>query len=52
MARLFVGLLESFTAFWYSQFKEVVVFALLVPVLVLRSVFAGGGEEAEEGEDE
>lgn len=48
LGALFVGLLESFTAFWYSQFKEVVVFALLVPVLVLRSLFAGTEEEAEE----
>ncbi len=35
---LFVGLLESFTAFWDSSFKEVVVFAVLVPVLILRSI--------------
>jgi branched-chain amino acid transport system permease protein len=47
---LFVGLLESFTAFWYSSFKEVVVFALLVPVLVVRSLLTGGGEEAEDEE--
>lgn len=49
LGALFVGLLESFTAFWASQFKEVVVFGLLVPVLVLRSLLAGDtGEEAEE----
>ncbi len=48
LGALFVGLLESFTAFWYSQFKEVVVFALLVPVLVLRSLLTGTGEEEEE----
>ena len=48
LGALFVGLLESFTAFWYSPFKEVVVFALLVPVLVLRSLFTETEEEAEE----
>jgi len=48
LGALFVGLLESFTAFWYSAFKEVVVFALLVPVLVLRSLFTEAEEEAEE----
>ena len=48
LGALFVGLLESFTAFWYSQFKEVVVFALLVPVLVLRSLFVVTEEEPEE----
>ena len=48
LGALFVGLLESFTAFWDSPFKEVVVFALLVPVLVLRSLFTEPEEEAEE----
>lgn len=44
-----VGVLESFTAFYDSAFKEVVVFALLIPVLVLRSVLAPPAvEEAEE----
>ena len=48
LGALFVGVLESFTAFWYSPFKEVVVFALLVPVLLLRSLFTGAGEEIDE----
>ena len=48
---LFVGLLESFTAFWSSAFKEVVVFALLVPVVVARSLIAPTGEEFDEEED-
>lgn len=48
LGALFVGVLESFTAFWFSQFKEVVVFALLVPVLVVRSLFVG----VDEAEDE
>jgi branched-chain amino acid transport system permease protein len=45
---LFVGLLESFTAFWYSAFKEVVVFALLVPVLIVRSLVTASEDEAED----
>jgi branched-chain amino acid transport system permease protein len=50
LGAVFVGLLESFTAFWSSAFKEVVVFGLLVPVLVLRSLFsrAEGEDDAEE----
>jgi branched-chain amino acid transport system permease protein len=50
LGALFVGLLESFTAFWNSALKEVAVFALLVPVLILRSALQTGGGEAEEDE--
>jgi len=50
LGALFVGLLESFTAFWNSALKEVAVFALLVPVLILRSALQRGGDEAEEDE--
>ena len=38
LGAIFVGLLESFSAFYDSTLKEVVVFAVLVPVLVLRSL--------------
>ncbi len=34
---LFVGLLESFGAFWASAFKEVIVFTVILPVLLWRS---------------
>ena len=45
-----VGLLESFASFWLSAFKEVVVFGLLIPVLLWRSLslVASEEEEAEE----
>jgi branched-chain amino acid transport system permease protein len=33
-----VGLLESFASFWNSAFKEVVVFGILIPVLLWRSL--------------
>lgn len=33
-----VGLLESFSSFWASAFKEVIVFTLIIPVLVWRSL--------------
>lgn len=42
---ILVGLLEAFAAFWASTYKEVIVFALLVPVLVWRSIASPGGEE-------
>lgn len=51
LGALFVGLLESFTAFWDSALKEVVVFAVLVPILILRSILLPGtGVEVEEEE--
>ena len=44
---LFVGLLESFSSFWASEFKEVIVFTLIIPVLVLRSLTSHHVEEEE-----
>ena len=42
---LFVGLVESFGSFWASSFKEVIVFTLVLPILVWRSVAGGHTEE-------
>jgi branched-chain amino acid transport system permease protein len=33
-----VGLLESYSSFWASAFKEVIVFTLILPVLLWRSL--------------
>ncbi len=33
-----VGLLESFSSFWASAFKEVIVFTAILPVLLWRSI--------------
>lgn len=35
---LLVGLLESYASFWASSFKEVIVFTLIIPVLLWRSL--------------
>ncbi len=43
-----VGIVQSFAAFWTSTFMEVVVFMLVVPVLLLRSLRAPSVEEEEE----
>ena len=40
---LLVGLLESYASFEASAFKEVIVFGLIVPVLLWRSLAAGPG---------
>jgi branched-chain amino acid transport system permease protein len=40
-----VGLIESFASFEASAYKEAIVFALIIPVLVWRSLLAHGIEE-------
>jgi ABC-type branched-subunit amino acid transport system permease subunit len=35
---LLVGLLEAFASYWASAFKEVIVFTLIIPVLLWRSL--------------
>jgi branched-chain amino acid transport system permease protein len=42
-----VGLLESFSSFWASAFKEVIVFTLIIPVLLWRSLTTLHHEEEE-----
>lgn len=45
---LLVGLLESFSSFWASDYKEVIVFTALLPVLLWRSLSAPAHDEDEE----
>jgi branched-chain amino acid transport system permease protein len=45
IAALLVGGVESFSSFYASNFKEVIVFMLLIPVLLLRSLAAPAVEE-------
>ncbi len=35
---VFVGVLEAFSSFWASPFKEAIVFTLIIPVLLWRSL--------------
>lgn len=44
---IFVGLLESFSSFWASEYKEVIVFTIIIPVLLWRSLFTHHVEEEE-----
>lgn len=44
---LLVGLLEAFSSYWASAFKEVIVFTLIIPVLVWRSLTTHHVEEDE-----
>lgn len=45
---LLVGLLESYSSFWASSFKEVIVFTMILPVLLWRSLKAHHVDEDEE----
>jgi branched-chain amino acid transport system permease protein len=45
VAALVVGTVEAFSSFYASNFKEVIVFTLIIPVLVLRSLAAPEVEE-------
>lgn len=38
LGAVLVGLLESFSSFWASAFKEVIVFTFILPVLLWRSL--------------
>ena len=44
---LLVGLLEAFSSFWASAFKEVIVFTLIIPVLLWRSLATHHHDEEE-----
>jgi len=45
---LLVGLLESYASFWASAFKETIVFTLIIPVLLWRSLSSKHTDEEEE----
>jgi branched-chain amino acid transport system permease protein len=45
IAALLVGSVEAFSSFYASNFKEVIVFTLIIPVLLLRSLAAPAVEE-------
>ena len=47
LGALLVGLLESYSSFWASAFKEVIVFTLILPVLLWRSLTTKHVEEEE-----
>lgn len=46
-AALGVGLLESFSSFWSSEYQEIIVFMMVIPVLLIRSVLSAHHEEEE-----
>lgn len=47
LGALLIGQAESFSTFWASSFKEVIVFTLILPVLLWRSLAHKGQEDEE-----
>jgi branched-chain amino acid transport system permease protein len=45
LGALAVGVVESFGSFWASEFKEVIVFTIVLPVLLWRSLASGHSDE-------
>ena len=50
LGALAVGVVESFASFWSGALKDVIVFSLLIPVLLLRSFLLGHAEEEARGD--
>jgi branched-chain amino acid transport system permease protein len=48
LGAIVVGLLESFSSFWASNLKEAIVFTVIIPVLIWRSLTSRHVEEKEE----
>jgi len=48
LAALAIGLIESYSAFFASAFKEVIVFSALIPFLLWRSYAGGHADDDEE----
>jgi branched-chain amino acid transport system permease protein len=46
-AAVFVGIVEAFASFWASAYKEIIVFLIIIPVLVVRSLMTTHVEEDE-----
>ena len=39
-AAVLVGVVEALASFWASSFKEIIVFTIIIPVLLVRSLTA------------
>ncbi len=48
LGAIFIGLLESFSSFWASGFKEAIVFTLVIPLLLVRNLYTPAQQEEEE----
>jgi branched-chain amino acid transport system permease protein len=46
-AAVFVGIVEAFASFWASSFKEIIVFTIIIPVLIVRTLMSTHTEDEE-----
>ncbi|SEP04230.1 amino acid/amide ABC transporter membrane protein 1, HAAT family [Salinihabitans flavidus] len=46
-----VGMLESFASFWNGAMKDVIVFSLLIPALLVRSHFSNHSDDGSDEEE-
>ena len=51
LGAIIVGVVESFSSFYASAFKEAIVFALLIPFLLWRSAVEPRGHESQEHDE-
>ena len=42
-----VGIIEAFSMFWASNYKEIIVFTLIIPFLIWRSMNSHSVEDEE-----
>jgi branched-chain amino acid transport system permease protein len=49
---LLIGLIESTSSFYVSALKEVIVFASIIPIVLLRWIAAGSAKPVDHSEDE
>jgi branched-chain amino acid transport system permease protein len=47
LGAILVGILEAFSSFWASSYKEVIVFTVIIPVLLWRSLNSHHVEDEE-----
>ena len=52
LGALAVGVVEAFASFWSGAMRDAIVFSLLIPVLMLRSVMTFHAEEEDEEVDQ
>ena len=48
LGSLVVGLVEAFSMFWASDYKEIIVFTLIIPFLLWKSFTTRNTEEEDE----
>jgi branched-chain amino acid transport system permease protein len=48
---LAIGMIETFAAFWASSYKDVIIFAAIIPILIWQNLFAARHADDEEADE-